>query len=1586
MRESKKRIEYITDYIVLYTTKIEILNKEGLFDNATLFEIFAQKICELWFGQKFSNLNSTKVNFPCVDLISEDNELYVQVSTTQNVPVKIKSTLEKLRDNKFDDLEKVKKLYFFVLSNVSIDQVKDFTGASQIGKIEFIKTENLITTDGIIQKAKTDIDFQKALYDFFRSESEFLIQIGDKFNKAIVISKTLIKNEFDYFINGEYEIDRTDDIKRIKKDDANFVSIQGEAGSGKSALCKKILENERLVLFARAEKISESRNLEDIWGLDIGKLLKYLKRRKLVIYIDALEFIADSAKTKLDLLQEIYETVKDCNNIYIITSCRTCDRTAFIKIENIYHIKRYEVDLLSDNQIIDVAKKYSIIQDLWETKSYIQLLRSPFYLNLIIKKIKDPGNIGDVDDFRNLIWTDVMCMRGKTLPGGVKHADIKNAIKKIVFDRAKNFLSGIKREELGEEIVNILQSENIIIACENDKIRLKYDIFEDICFERFIDSKYDDCKGDYNAFFADLEELERCVYRRYQIWVENKLFSKRNREKFLFKLLETDRLPDNWKMQTIIGIVKSNFCKEFFVEYDFSFSGELIYEFVKLTNLFAFEASIWELQYGNVYSSLKPVGMGRSCLITLIQKNDLYKKEDKSKIYILKLCSDYSMSSTYDEEVANSACQILEYYVEQRIQKASSEKRHHISEEINLCLLPIYRMAKYSIEWIKLFWSERIDNYLKSDGNSYWLDEDILKYVLKNAVPALAQFLPRELCEIADTYWIKASERDKVDIYYDRNSLHSGKKYGLSRKADSYIYEYKHIYDNAFLNIIIKYNWIIALEWIIQLTNYAANNMKILLPESVYDISIWEKSPQEEKIFSCNFDFWMAGIQEHRVHELISDSIFLFTKMAIQEINSGNNKKGFVIKFAEYIKSEILKKANNVMMLSVIAEIGRNCEQIIPGYSLFLASSMDLIMLDIQKVGILMPNPDRQLYEKLILMTVGISELKDRYNIKMKGNDSLQGYVLKMQLYGEPYRKKAENILDYLYSIIANEGDYARLNLQIQKMDLRNATLSLIDEHTYALIPEIRGDAKKIVEEYSRSKYNAEIDAFQKIIKNCNTLMNAGNFELQECYNTIEQLKLLIEKSDIPGQLQDMLVMIIAYALEKDEISVDKRSELCNIWLDGIENIFNNRSFAFEIVLVKILFKQVEFELTKTVRKRLKRQMLDCFLYRGQQGIISQIAYQLKEYLTQNKKLAKCFFNTIIGISEDEMACYRYNASNLKAIGEIVDYQPNMEKPPIWVKEIFKKNSIDFYQSKYEEIIDKFLLQELDKDLSDWSVEECDIQTLCYVSGCGLNLENPNFIFIMKKMYPYVISIISSVKYYHEYLDVYAIAEMASFFKKEITSGRNISLLMELLFEIPDFSKINSDVYELYDDISSHLLAVYFDGYNNAEIRRQCKIVIKCMEDKINSINNGKVRNRLYTMLFLTLGKFHMHDWNALHTKYSYGDKEFLNEIWSKYGWLHFKNFLNVIDQMHIKSLLPEVLISLNISLGQLKNNLLQCAKLVKENENVINKIITKAFLDFSDEIKSDKELIQAFESLLILLVELNMEEAAVILDEFRVH
>ena len=77
--------------------------------------------------------------------------------------------------------------------------------------------------------------------------------------------------------------------------------------------------------------------------------------------------------------------------------------------------------------------------------------------------------------------------------------------------------------------------------------------------------------------------------------------------------------------------------------------------------------------------------------------------------------------------------------------------------------------------------------------------------------------------------------------------------------------------------------------------------------------------------------------------------------------------------------------------------------------------------------------------------------------------------------------------------------------------------------------------------------------------------------------------------------------------------------------------------------------------------------------------------------MKQNEKLAQSIFNTILGISEDRMDCFKYNASKLNKIGKKCDYYPNKKKPPTWVRDVFEENNVELYQSRREEIIEKYL-------------------------------------------------------------------------------------------------------------------------------------------------------------------------------------------------------------------------------------------------------------------------------------------------------
>ena len=306
MLNSNERMGFIIEYMSSYDEKIKMANKNGLFDAAKMFELFAIEVCNVWFGQKFSNLNDETATYPYVDLISENRELLVQVSTVQDVPTKIKTTLEKIRDSKDKKCSDLKNIVFFVLSNNSIDKVREYSGDNQIGSISFTIKDNLITTNDIITKAQNDLNFQKKLYKVLKDEYEnFNINIR-KFKGALELSNSGLKN-IEGLINGEYEIDRNEFLEKITKDNERYISIQGGAGSGKSVLCKKYVENEKLVLYARAERFLEESHIDDIWGCCIQDVLECINGKKLIFFIDALEFIADCAETKFELLQYLYD-------------------------------------------------------------------------------------------------------------------------------------------------------------------------------------------------------------------------------------------------------------------------------------------------------------------------------------------------------------------------------------------------------------------------------------------------------------------------------------------------------------------------------------------------------------------------------------------------------------------------------------------------------------------------------------------------------------------------------------------------------------------------------------------------------------------------------------------------------------------------------------------------------------------------------------------------------------------------------------------------------------------------------------------------------------------------------------------------------------------------------------------------------------------------------------------------------------------------------------------------------------------------------------------------------------------------------
>lgn len=1580
MKESAERIGYIVDYLTSYEQKISALNRNGLYDAAALYEMFAIEICNLWFGQTFLNLNFNKSNYPYVDLVSKDSRIYVQVTTQKNIPLKIKETLEKLRDSKRAERESVEVLYFFILDNPSIANIQNFSEEKQIGSISFDAEKHLITLDKIINRAKSDRRFMDALYNLIKEETEEVEKQNKAIIKALDYSKSSMLESISYLINDKYEVDRSELLSQIRRDKQQFISIQGEAGSGKSGLCKKLLEEEPVLFYTRAETIAEVYNLDQIWGFDISQAIKLLKDKHAVFFVDALEFIADSPKNKFELLQYLYKTVKPYKNAQIVTSCRTSDYSAFKKLNDAFSIAVYQIQELTERQLQEITNRYPIIGQIAHLQSYSHLVRLPFYINLIVSQVSSIDDISEDIELREYIWKKVICLEGKTLSREVNHIEVKDTINDIVFRRAKEFSVGVPRDSVNAIVLKTLISEGIAIA-ENDKVRLKYDIFEDICFERFFDAQFEKCKGQYNMFYDEIKSIGRCVYRRYQIWIENKLFVKDSRAKFLYNLIIADCIPEEWEQQTLIGIVKSRFCSNFFCEYEHLIANEKLALFLKIINTFSFDLQIIHLKNENVYTHPQPIGQGRCCLINIIHKNEKYK-ERTLKQAIGRLCEDYSQSKEYNQRTAEACCSILEYYAIETMAHTEKNPYPHKINEIADYLNSIYRMAEYASDWIRALWGSVLKEY-KASSEEKWLAEELLKYTLDHTTPGLVKVLSRELCALADAYWFFVM---KDDSFYDSGSVRSIEAdYGLNKNAHNYEFTYKSVKDNLFLQMLLRYDLKQAIGWIINLTNQAAVSYKRAKPKKRNITEVWFSETGKTKQYISNADFWQCGTNHANIPLLINDAIHEMGEYLEKLLSQAIEEKITVIDFAYEIRRRIYEESNNTMPLTIIAHIGTKLIHELPSYALDLCSSIDIVRYDINRYAGQISNPEKSFLERQIILTAGIPGIEKRYTISSEP-ENLRNYIMRAQLIAdENIRHRALLILDYLYKKIPDEPKYAEERFMLQNMDIRLAQAERIDENRIALIPKLSGEAEKAQMQLKKTKTDSEERKAEAILTSFQKEMNSSDCNVEKLYTQIETIWEIRCNSIMRFKFDRIWVTMVASILMKPELNCERRKELCNMWIESIRQMFDNETFMYDYGLTFVLFKQLEFELMPETVNAIKELALDCLIGCQDNGIIREIKRIMGIYLKQNQKLARSLFYTVLALAKDSWDHYQFDLQ-YRGITELNPDNRRMQSRKsfvYWTDKMIEEKGEVGYSDHRKEFLQKYLFDEESFLISnDIDINSFDLEVICYAINCGLSLESVDFFIVMHSI------ILNMVLSWHLSKDVPLSLkiEMQHYCMDDIDKIQPIDKLLDLMFNDIDYSLFTSDSFEFYEEVFSTLTVSYFNSHSDTQKREICRKNILSLENRISLVTIDSVRIELENSLLLSRHSFIYTDGNMVKAGYTYSDKQFLIQLWSRYGSRHLEGMLYVIYNYQIKLLLPEILVTVyNCLMIFLKEG--GDPKLLSEESKVImNEIITKAYLDCSDSIKGDEELTQAYEEALKILTDSGFKPAAILLDEFRIH
>ena len=354
-------------------------------------------------------------------------------------------------------------------------------------------------------------------------------------------------------------------------------------------------------------------------------------------------------------------------------------------------------------------------------------------------------------------------------------------------------------------------------------------------------------------------------------------------------------------------------------------------------------------------------------------------------------------------------------------------------------------------------------------------------------------------------------------------------------------------------------------------------------------------------------------------------------------IHSWESEKELVRRFARRIQETIYNHANNIIMLTVVLDLGLCFKDLLPGYAMDMASNLTLVDWDFQRSVLSIPKKTAKQLEKQILGLFGIPHLKKRYPQSEQGNSCLRTYFFETQvIHSGEIRQKAERILDHLYKAYDNGELNAADLLHIQQMDFGNSNIQPVNDQLVEISPYIHGEAKEYVEENKRKDIFQTHSIKELLDKNISSF-NMNKITGKERVSIINQLLVKTQNSKLGFEYQQTLVVLISQTLAQDNLSEEERSNLCSIWIQGIKMLFANQVFLFDHNLLKILFRQIENPLTPETKRDLKSLMLELLTYKGENHNIDEITDHLTDYLQNNAHLAHKFYNMIIEKPHDNL-------------------------------------------------------------------------------------------------------------------------------------------------------------------------------------------------------------------------------------------------------------------------------------------------------------------------------------------------------------
>jgi len=387
---------------------------------------------------------------------------------------------------------------------------------------------------------------------FFCSEKSIFNSIQEQENHSAKILNEILTNI--RFNDQIIEIDRNDDLKRLKEARSQVIILSGVAGVGKTALLKNYYKEIKgrfpFYIFKATEfDISNINALfADLSFQDFANF--HSNEESKFVVIDSAEKLLDLKNT--DPFKEFLSHLVENKWKLIFTTRDNYLEDLNYQFFEIYNILPLNIKLrdlkFRELQELAVQYKFSLPRDI----KLLDLIKNPFYLNKFLKFYKEDEETS-YTDFKKNLWQYII---KKSKPAR------EQCFLKVAFQRANEGNFYVNPDCEHSVLDNELKNDGILGHESPHGYFITHDIYEEWALEKIVESEF--IKKENIHTFFDKIGSSLPIRRSFRKWVSEKLLLEDVSIKaFIEEVVDSNEVHSFWKDEILISVLLSDYSEQF---------------------------------------------------------------------------------------------------------------------------------------------------------------------------------------------------------------------------------------------------------------------------------------------------------------------------------------------------------------------------------------------------------------------------------------------------------------------------------------------------------------------------------------------------------------------------------------------------------------------------------------------------------------------------------------------------------------------------------------------------------------------------------------------------------------------------------------------------------------------------------------------------------------------------------------------------------------------------------------------------------------------------------------------------------------